>query len=178
MLRYKLLKQIFLLIRLYKQYVIYIILSFFLLISVSIYLSIDRLEKDTQQEIIQLNKRKSELSKLKIYASKLDSFVKEKNIKKINKREAYKVLTKRVDDFVQIYGAKVETNLVEEPGRLFLTLKITGNLDSNILELLKSMHYSFLPVYQFGSWSIDKKNNTVQITVQLIQPFSEEENES
>ncbi len=178
MFRYKLLKQIFLLIRLYKQYVIYIILSFFLLISMSIYLSIDRLEKDTQQEIIQLNKRKSELSKLKIYVSKLDSFVKEKNIKKINKREAYKILTKRVDNFVQIYGAKVETNLVEEPGRLFLTLKIIGDLDSNILELLKSMYYSFLPVYQFGSWSINRRNNTVQITVQLIQPFSEEGNES
>jgi len=142
----------------------------------SIYLSIDKLEKDTQQEIIQLNKRKSELSKLKIYALKLDSFVKEKSIKKINKKEAYRILVKSVDDFVQIYGAKVETNLVEEPGRLFLTLKINSNLDLNILELLKNMYYSFLPVYQFGSWSIDRKNNTVQIKVQLIQPFGEEKN--
>ncbi len=158
----------------YRGYIFYLVLSVFLLLCISVFFSLSRLEKETNQEIVQLRQNKAKLHRLKQYVINLDRFIKEKNLKRLSREEAYKILTQSVDNLIRKYQARVETNIQQNGQMILVKMKIDSPLDNRIIEFLEEIYYSFSPIFRFENWQISTKNRTVQLSVQLIQPFRED----
>ncbi len=134
--------------------------------------TLNKIDEKAKKEVFSLKRDIGDLKNFEVYIKKLDTFIKEKQIKKISKSQAKNILISTTDFLVKNLDAQVLQGISQEEDYYYTTLKIENKITPKIKNFLDKAFNSLSPIYSFENFQIN--NNQITMVFKIIQPFSED----